>query len=86
MLSPGILYTTTVLMALVATACTGLCLVWSVPPLRHRLARTTGDVGRPRAAELSGRPAQIGSALVSAGIAACALLAWYGVYCMLAAV
>ena len=29
MLSPGILYTTAALMALVATACTALCLVWS---------------------------------------------------------
>jgi len=86
MLSPVILYTTVVLMAVVATACTALCLVWSVPAWRHWLAPVGGDVRRPTAAGLSGRPAQIGSGLVSAGIAACALLAWYGVYCTLAAV
>src|SRR6478672_6042973 len=37
MLTPIILYTTAALMALVATACTALCLVWSVPTWRHRL-------------------------------------------------
>ncbi len=86
MLSPGILYTTAALMALVATACTALCLVWSVPAWRRWLAPSGADVRRPRAAGLSGRPAHVGSGLVSAGVAACALLAWYGVYCTLAAV
>jgi hypothetical protein len=86
MLSPGILYATAVLMALVATACTALCLVWSVPAWRHWLAPSGTDVRRPKAGELSGWPAQIGSGLVSAGIAACALLGWYGVYCTLVAV
>ena len=86
MLSPGILYTTAALMALVATACTALCLVWSVPAWRHWLAPAGADVRRPKSGELSGWPAQIGSVLVSAGIAACALLAWYGVYSILAAI
>ena len=86
MLSPAILYTTAALMALVAIVCTTLCLVWSVPAWRRRLVPTGVDVRRPKAGELSGLPAQIGSSLVSAGIAACALLAWYGVYCTLAAV
>jgi hypothetical protein len=86
MLSPAILYTTAALMALVATACTALCLVWSVPAWRHWLGPADADVRRPKAGELSGWPAQIGSVLVSAGIAACALLAWYGVSCIIAAV
>lgn len=88
MLSPGILYTTAALMALVATACTLLCPVWSVPAWRRRLARDERglDVRSPEAAGLAGWPARIGSGLVSAGIAACALVAWYGVYCTLAAV
>ncbi|MDB5295572.1 MAG: hypothetical protein JWO31_1555 [Phycisphaerales bacterium] len=88
MLSPGILYTAAAMTALVAAACTALCLVWSVPVWRHRLAPAGGgaDARRPKAAGLSGRPAQVGSGLVSAGIAACALLAWYGVYCTLSAV
>lgn len=85
MLFPGILYLTAALMALVATACTALCLAWSVPAWRQRLAPAGADDRRLGAAGLSGRPAQIGGGLVSAGIAACALLAWYGVYCTLAA-
>ena len=88
MLSPGILYTTAALMALVAVACTTLCLVWSVPAWRRRLALAAGPSGAPGpgAGGLSGWPAAAGSGLVSVGIAACALLAWYGVYCTLAAV
>ena len=86
MLTPGILYTTAALMALVATACTALCLIWSVPAWRHWLAPAEADARQHRAAGLRGWSAQIGSGLVSAGIAACALLAWYGVYCTLSAV
>ena len=86
MLAPGILYATAALMALVASACTALCLVWSVPAWRNWLAPAEAEVRRPKASELSGWSAQIGSGLVSAGIAACALLAWYGVYCTLVAV
>ena len=86
MLSPAILYTTAALMALVAAACTGLCLVWSVAAWRPWLGSAAADVRRPRAVELSGWTARIGSGLVSAGIAACALLAWYGVSCIIAAV
>lgn len=84
MLSPGIRSVTVALMAVVATACTVLCLVWSVPAWRHRLA-PDGDDAHRRGDGLSGWPARIGSGLVSAGIAACAGLAWYGVYRMLAA-
>jgi hypothetical protein len=81
-LSPGILYTTAALMASVAVACTVLGLVWSVPAWRRRLApiRATSV-----ASGLSGWLAGVGSGLVSAGITASALLAWYGVYCALAA-
>lgn len=86
MLSPGILYTAAALMALVATICTALCLVWSVPAWRRWLARAGPNVRRSSAAGLTGCPAHIGSWLVAVGIAACALLAWYGVYCTLLAV
>ncbi len=86
MLSPGILYTTAALMALVAVACTALCLVWSIPGWRRRLTPAGGTPGAATGGDgLSGWPAGVGSGLVSAGIAACALLAWYGVYCTLAA-
>lgn len=85
MLSPGVLYTTALLMALVAIACTALCLAWSIPSWRQRLAPSEADVGRPRGWVLTGWPARVGDVLVSAGIAACALLAWYGVACILAA-
>ncbi|MGC4005981.1 MAG: hypothetical protein QM811_23820 [Pirellulales bacterium] len=82
MLVSAILYVTAALMALVAIACTALCLVWSVPAWRSRLAQTDdmADAHHPRAAGLSGRPARIGSVLISVGIGACTLLAWYGVY------
>lgn len=83
MLSPGILYTTAALMALVAVACTVLCFVWSVPAWRRRLAPAATPLA---ASGLRGWPAGVGSGLVSAGIAASALLAWYGAYCALAAV
>ena len=88
MLPPGILYTTTALMALVAVACTALCLVWSVPTWRRRLSPAEGPAGAPTpgAGGLSGWPSRVGSGLVSVGIAACALLAWYGVYCTLSAI
>lgn len=81
MLSSGTLYTTLALMAIVATACTALCLVWSVPAWRGRLAPTKpmSDLG------LFGWPARIGSGLVSGGIGAVALAAWYGAYCCLIA-
>ncbi len=78
MLTAGMLYTTAALMALVAIACTVLCLAWSFPAWRRRL----GPVA-PGAGGLSGWHATVGSGLISAGIAACAVLAWYGVYCTL---
>lgn len=88
MLSPGLLYATAALLALVAVACTALCLVWSVPAWRRRLgpAGTASGAPDPGAGRLQGRAARAGSGLVSAGIAACALVAWYGLYCALAAV
>ena len=88
MLSPGILYTMAVLIALVAVACTVLCLAWSVPAWRRRLAPGSGTPASATlvAGGLSGWPAGVGSGLVSAGIAASALLAWFGVYCTLVAV
>jgi hypothetical protein len=80
MISPGILYTTAALLTLLAVACTALCFAWSIPAWRRRLGRT------PRADGLSGWPARVGSSLVSAGLASCALVAWYGLYCALAAI
>ena len=88
MLSPGILFTTAALLALLAVACTAVCLAWSIPAWRRKLAAGVrpADTLKPRAGGLSGWPARIGSGLVSAGIAGCALVAWYGLYCALAAI
>ena len=82
-----VLYTTAALMAFVAVACTALCLAWSIPAWRRRLA-WRGVAPEVRGAEtggLSGWPARAGSGLVSTGIAACAVVGWYGCYCLLAA-
>lgn len=87
MLSPVLLYATAALMALVAAACTALCLAWSVPAWRRRLApEVVTATTAPRSRGLSGWPAVVGSGLVSAGIGAVAMLAWYGAYCTLAGV
>lgn len=88
MLSLGVLYTTAVLMALVAAACTALCIVWSNPAWRRRLAPagSTSGVFFAAGGELSGWPARLGSGIVSAGIGTVALMAWYGFYYTLAAI
>ncbi len=88
MLSLGLLYTTAVLMGLVAIACTALCVVWTNPVWRRRLAPTDDGFNgsAPVAGRLTGWPARLGSGLVSAGIGAVALVAWYGLYCTLAAI
>ena len=88
MLSLGILYTTAALMALVAVACTAICLAWSNPAWRRRLAPAggTSEVLATEASGLSGWPARVGSGLVLIGIGAVALVAWYGLYCTLAAI
>jgi hypothetical protein len=83
MLSPGILFTTAALMALVAVVCTVLCLIWTVPAWRRTLTPTATIPGE---SGLSGWQAGVGSGLVSAGIATVALFAWYGVYCTLAVI
>ena len=85
MISVGVLYLTAALLAFVAVACTALCFAWSIPAWRHRLAPDRGE-SEARAGRLSGWPARVGSGLVSTGIAACALVAWYGLYCTLAAI
>lgn len=88
MLSPGFLYTTAALMALVAIACTALCLAWTNPRWRRWLAPAgnAAAVRSPKTEGLSGWYAFVGSSLVSAGIATCALIAWYGFYCTLNAI
>jgi hypothetical protein len=80
-----VMYTTAALMAIVASACTMLCLVWSIPSWRCRLASPRSVVGSVRAAVpgLTGWSAHVGSGLISAGIAACAVVGWYGCYCIL---
>ena len=85
--SLGILYTTAALMAAVAVACTALCLVWANPAWRSRLASRKDAPESPgsKTGGLVGWPARVGSWLVSAGIGGCALVAWYGCYCVLAA-
>lgn len=87
MISLGVLYTTAALLALVATSCTALCLAWTIPAWRRRLALrgVTSEAPHKMAGGLSGWPARVGSALISAGIGACALIGWYGSYCALAA-
>jgi hypothetical protein len=63
----------------VALACTVLCLVWTKPAWRKRLGGREVHTN-----PLSGWRS-IGSGLISTGIAACAGVAWYGFYCVLAA-
>jgi len=82
-----VVYTSAALMAVVAAACTALCLAWSIPSWRRRLAGpgVAPEVRSPNTGGLSGWPARVGSGLVSTGIAACAVVGWYGCYCVLAA-
>lgn len=83
-----ILYTTAVLMALVGVVCAVICVAWSIPSWRRRLARppVASQVRcRPESEGLTGWPARVGSALISTGIAACAVAGWYGCYCVLTA-
>lgn len=85
MSSPIVLCFTAALMALVAIACTALCIAWSVPSFRHRLAQSKSgpEANIVDASGLTGWPARVGSGLVSTGIAACAFFAAYGCYCIL---
>ena len=82
-----VLDTTAALMAVVAVACTALCLAWSIPAWRRRLARrgVACEIRGGEAGGLTGWPLRLGSGLVSIGIASCAVVAWYGCYCVLAA-
>ncbi len=82
------LYIAAVLMAVVVSACALLCVVWSIRSWRRRLqgpAVTNQVLGGPSAKGLSGWQGRIGSVLISIGIAICAVVAWYGCYCVLAA-
>ncbi|MFN8739714.1 MAG: hypothetical protein ACK5YR_07330 [Pirellula sp.] len=83
-MSSLVLYTTAALMAFVGFFCAVLCLAWSIPSWRRRLARSQAP-GHSEAGGLAGWPARVGSALISIGIAACAVAGWYGCYCVLAA-
>jgi len=82
-----VLYTTAALMAVVAVACTALCLAWSVPSWRRRLARcgVAIEVWGVEPGGLTGWPARVGSGLISIGIATCAVVGWYGCFSVLAA-
>ena len=82
-----VLYTTAALMAVVAVDCTALCLAWSVPAWRRRLARreVAIEVQNGETGGLSGWTARVGSGLSSIGIATCALVGWYGCFSVLAA-
>jgi len=79
-----VLDTTAALMAVVAVACTPLCLAWSVPAWRRRLARrgVAFEVQSDETRGLTGWPAGVGSGLISIGIATCAVVAWYGCWCV----
>ncbi len=85
--SLSVVYTTAALMAVVAAACTALCLAWSIPSWRRRLSGlgVATEVQSPNTGGLTGWPARVGSGLVSIGIAACAMVGWYGCYSVLAA-
>ena len=82
-----IMYVTAALMALIAAACTALCLAWSIPSWRRRLAqpRNAVEANTTEPAGLTGWPARIGRGIISIGIAACAAVGWYGFYCTLSA-
>ena len=82
-----VLYTAAVLMAFVAAVCTALCCAWSVPSWRRRLAQrgVANEVMGTEIVGLAGWPARVGSALVSIGIAACAVIGWCGSYCVFSA-
>jgi len=82
-----VLSTTAALMAVVALACTALCLVWTIPAWRRRLGRS-GAVAAGQEAEaggLTGWPASVANFLVSIGIGACAVVGWYGFLSVLTA-
>ena len=51
--SISVLYTTAALMALVAVACTALCLAWSIPSWRRQLASLV-VVSQARVPEIGG--------------------------------
>ena len=82
-----VLYTTGAMMAVVAVACTALCLAWSIPAWRRRLGRrgVALEVRGTETGGLTGWPARVGSGLVSIGIASCAVVGWYGCFSVLAA-
>lgn len=88
-MSPLILYTTAALMAIVGFFCTWLCVCWSIPSWRMRLAVSPSIpqvLGIQQTHSLTGWPVRVGSVLISAGIAACALTCGYGCCCVLVAV
>jgi hypothetical protein len=82
-----VIYTTAALMAFVAVACSALCFAWSIPSWRRRLARSSAapEANGAESVGLTGWPARVGSGLVSIGIAACAVVGWYGCYGVLTA-
>lgn len=82
-----VLNTTAAMMAFVGIVCTVLCVAWSIPSWRRRLAMfaIAPQVRGPATGGLTGWPARVGSGMVSIGIAACAVVGWYGCYCVLAA-
>ncbi|MBU6173712.1 MAG: hypothetical protein KGQ60_07895 [Planctomycetes bacterium] len=82
-----VLYVTATAITLVAVFCTWLCLVWSIPTCRRRLVApgVRKDVPKVEIGGLTGWSSRVGSGIVSAGIAACAAIAWYGSYSVLAA-
>ena len=83
LLNPIILYTTAALMAIVGVVCALLCVAWSIPSWRRRLATPTVVIHvlrSPKTEGLTGGSACVGSILVSIGIGACAVVALYGSY------
>ena len=80
-------FITAMLMVIVAVFCSVLWLAWTIPPWRHRLAASRSEspcrAGERIAAPLTGWRCRAGEAIISAGIAACAAISWYGSWTLL---
>ena len=80
MIHPVALLVTGMLTAMVAIALTALCAAWTVPAWRRRLGgrKTCGD--ELKVDHIPSWPVNACVAMVSLGIGAGALVAWYGCY------
>lgn len=80
-----VLYAAVVMMMLVAFVCTTLCLAWIIPSWRHRLGKIAIVPQVQDTVAVVGWHGRAGNVLIASGIGACAVIAWYGSYSVLAA-